>query len=311
MKNYFDFTLTGKKFLPVWLLFYLIFLIPMGGYYYEKISTSQAGSPSPYILLMLLAIIVVGGLIYFLIAKLTIEHVRYGESDFKFEGRFWPFAGKVLLGLFLTMITIGIYGAWFARDITRFFVDNSYHDGHSFRFNGKGGKLFLIILLVYIIPVILYSFLILPFPPPKPEPLSMVAARQLFVIILAIPYYYFVYRWLIDINYKTYHIHWETEWMPSIGKIALEVFLSGITLGIYLPLAYLKLFAYFSQRTIAKKEDGAYVFGYDIEPTGDFLFIWGQLLLTIVTLGIYYPWAYTKIGKRILSKTYVTALNEY
>ncbi|GET28975.1 DUF898 family protein [Prolixibacter sp. SD074] len=308
MKNYFDFTLTGKKFLPIWLLYYLVYIIPMGVYYYERYAP---GVELHYLKHIFFPLLLIGLLIYYLIAKITIEHVQYGETNFRFGGGFWLFTGKVLLGAFLTVITLGIYGAWFARDINRFFIDNSSHSGHIFRFNGSGSKLFVIVLLVFMIPVIVFALSTIPFYSIKSEPLAFTISRYLFVLILAIPYYFLYYKWLININYKEYHIHWNTEWMPSVGKIALEAFLSVITLGIYLPMAFLRLYTYFSARTIAQKEDGAYIFGYDIEPTADFLFIWGQWLLTIVTLGLYRPWAYAKIRKRILSKTYVTASNDH
>ena len=30
MKNYFNFNLTGKKLLPIWILFLVLFLVPQG-----------------------------------------------------------------------------------------------------------------------------------------------------------------------------------------------------------------------------------------------------------------------------------------
>jgi len=99
------------------------------------------------------------------------------------------------------------------------------------------------------------------------------------------------------------------KFFGSCGKILVEILLTVITLGIYMPLAYLKLFKYFSERTIAQKETLSLQFGYELDLKNDFLFIWGQLLLTIVTLGIYYPWAYAKIGRRVLAKTYVAEID--
>ncbi|MCF8253643.1 MAG: hypothetical protein K9J84_03630, partial [Bacteroidia bacterium] len=42
---------------------------------------------------------------------------------------------------------------------------------------------------------------------------------------------------------------------------------------------------------------------YEKETKKDFLFIWGQFLLVILTIGFYYPWAFKKMGTYILSKT--------
>jgi uncharacterized membrane protein YjgN (DUF898 family) len=113
---------------------------------------------------------------------------------------------------------------------------------------------------------------------------------------------------MANIKFKNYDIQWETSFWSSSAKIALEIFLSVITLGIYLPLAGLKLYQYFSERTIARSETCTKKFGYDIEPLNDFLFLWGQYLLAIITLGIYYPWALCKISDRILGKTYAEVI---
>jgi uncharacterized membrane protein YjgN (DUF898 family) len=87
--------------------------------------------------------------------------------------------------------------------------------------------------------------------------------------------------------------------------MALEIFLSIITIGIYYPMAMIKLYKYFTDKTVARSAERSLIFGYDIETTDDFLMIWGQTLLTIVTLGIYFPWALCKIGNRIIGKTYM------
>jgi uncharacterized membrane protein YjgN (DUF898 family) len=100
-------------------------------------------------------------------------------------------------------------------------------------------------------------------------------------------------------------ITWKTEFWPSCGKIASEILLSVITVGIYYPLALVRLYKYFTEKTIASGNNRELKFAYDADQAGDFLFIWGQNLLTIITLSIYYPWALCKITKRILSKTYV------
>jgi len=46
--------------------------------------------------------------------------------------------------------------------------------------------------------------------------------------------------------------------------------------------------------------------GYDGDQFSAFLFMWGQILLTVITLGLYYPWAFSKIAHRVLTQTYVT-----
>jgi hypothetical protein len=135
---------------------------------------------------------------------------------------------------------------------------------------------------------------------------SYALIQQLVMMFIMIPYMYLIYKWAVNIDYKDFHITWETDFWESCGKIAIEILLTIVTVGIYMPLAYLRLYTYFSQRTIVESNDSKRKFGYEIDPLNDFLFIWGQTLLVIITLGIYYPWAICKIGKRVLGKTYLT-----
>ena len=111
---------------------------------------------------------------------------------------------------------------------------------------------------------------------------------------------------MVNIDYKGYTISWRTNFWNSIGKIAIELILTLITAGIYWPLAMVRLYKYFTKKTFADSDERTRQFGYDIDQWNDFLFIWGQSLLTMITLGIYYPWALSKVGSRILGKTYLT-----
>ena len=136
------------------------------------------------------------------------------------------------------------------------------------------------------------------------ETATVLSAKYLNNLTIAIPFMYLRYKWMVNIKYKDYHIQWDTDFWNSCKTILLQVFLSVITIGIYYPFAIVKLFKYFAERTVAVSDTRTKKFGYDIEPREDFLFIWGQWLLTIITLGIYYPWAFCKVADRIMSKTY-------
>jgi uncharacterized membrane protein YjgN (DUF898 family) len=88
--------------------------------------------------------------------------------------------------------------------------------------------------------------------------------------------------------------------------VLVQSLLSSLTFGIYSPLAALKIYQYFLQKSTIKNEAGKGAqLGYDLDAGGDFLYIWGQLLLTIITIGIYSPWAYTRVMKRVIGKTYL------
>lgn len=80
-------------------------------------------------------------------------------------------------------------------------------------------------------------------------------------------------------------------------------FLSMITLGIYLPWFICKLIKFFANNTVATAPDGTR-YRPSFEATGGELFV--QLLvgylLTLITVGIYFPWFLCKLNKLILSR---------
>jgi len=93
-------------------------------------------------------------------------------------------------------------------------------------------------------------------------------------------------------------MRWRTRFWPAFGAIFLQVLLCLVTAGIYLPAAYVKLYRYFVQRTELEREGQPYgKLGFDGKAGQGFLRIWGQALLTLITVGFYYPWAMAKIGR--------------
>ena len=311
MKNYFDFQLNGRKFFPLWMIFYVIFLIPycLLLFKIQSFKELEPGEKPSYALFLLFIPLLLAAMvwtIYFF--KLVLENIGLKETNIQCIFNIWKFIGLICLGMFLTIITLGIYSPWFIRDLQRFTAENSSWRGRNFSFRGKGGQLFLTMTLTAFIPIILMTVvrtsniweqIINPAIP-------SIVMRQLTWQILLIPYTYFVYRWAMKFNYREYQIGWNTKFWPSAGKILLEIVLSIITIGIYLPLAFLRLYEYFSERTGSNIINNQSIkFGYNLKAWNDFTFVWGQTLLAIITLGIYYPWAFAKIGQRVLGKTYM------
>jgi uncharacterized membrane protein YjgN (DUF898 family) len=84
----------------------------------------------------------------------------------------------------------------------------------------------------------------------------------------------------------------------------LGALLTGITLGIYAPWFYCKLFKFFADNMSAVAPDGTR-YRMNFEGTGGELFVTflvGALLSTI-TIGIYYPWFLCKVWKFFYSHT--------
>jgi uncharacterized membrane protein YjgN (DUF898 family) len=316
MKNYFNFHLTGKQLLPLWLIFYVIFLLPYIALILkiQSFKTGGAVTPAfPFVLLLLIMVLIIFAMVWTVyFVKTVLQGVSLKENAIRCDYKVGKYIGVVFLGMFLSIITLGIYSPWFVRNMQRFFVDNSSYKDNKFSFQGAGGKLFVIILLTLIIPMIVVGvgmFFIFG-KDISDQPQSYQIINQIVFTIILIPYMYYIYKWMVDVRYKEYHIQWDTEALPAMGKIAVEVLLSIITLGIYFPLAFIRLYKYFAEKTKGKAIDGQTIgFGYDADQMNDFLLIWGQMLLTIVTLGIYYPWAICRISQRILSKSYMEKIS--
>ena len=309
MKTYFDFTLTGKKFLPVWILFIVLLIVPYGFLLFEIKDMQPGEVPEMSFFLLPVAMFFVAFILTFYMARLLIEGIAYNDKSIVFNGTFGEYMVKVLLGFFLSIITLGIYIPWFTKDITGFFVDNSSYDSASLKFKGAGSKLFAIITLTIIIPMVIFFIILLTSLYTQTNRVIVPPATiimQLIIMILMIPSTYLTYKWIVNVDYKNFNIRWKTNFWNSCWKVTGQVLLSIVTIGVYYPMAIVRLYKYFVDRTVAISDDRKRSFGYDIEASKDFLFLWGQILLIIITFGIYYPWALCKIGKRILSKTYVT-----
>lgn len=305
MKKYLSFNLNAQKLLPVWIMYLVLVLSP-----YILLTKQQKGSPADLVSAIMvfatyIIIAVVAYLIVFYIAKLVIDSVSYKDQALQFGGSFGEYVGKVLLGFFLSIITLGIYFPWFIQSVMSFFIDNTTYSSSAFKFKGKGLRLFLIITLVYVLPLLILIGVMARVMITDGQTSSMILVIQFVMFVILIPYIYLVYKWMVDIAYKGFNIAWKTKFWNACGKIALELLLVVITVGIYWPLAMLKLYQYFAERTFAQSDLQTLRFGYDLEQLRDFLFLWGQSLLTIITLGIYYPWALSKIGARVLGKTYL------
>ncbi|HLP04189.1 MAG TPA: DUF898 family protein [Paludibacter sp.] len=311
MKNYFDFNLTGKKLLPYWLIMYVIIAGVVWLIHSFQPGVFNPASPdlTPGVgkLIGGVAILYMAMFVfYFYFYKLGIQGLQYKDQPFTFKGKLGRFLGILFPGIFLSIITFGIYIPWLVKRMMSFFVDNSEVSSNPFSFKGKGGELFIIFLVTLFIPIILIAAIrgMFTFANGMHEPKSLDLPMQAVTQLLMIPYIYFFYKWKVNISYKGYLVKWETDAWKSCGTIFVQMLLIIITLGIYYPLGYLRIYKYFAERTVATSEHGIKRFGYDLEPVDDFLYIWGQILLSIITIGIYVPWALCNIMKRVLGKSH-------
>jgi uncharacterized membrane protein YjgN (DUF898 family) len=307
MKSYLNFTLKGSQFLPLWIAFFFFFMIPyyllQGEFALITASDIPVGGPSKMFFLYLTCVVSMGFTFILYMIKLVVKNLTLNNLKVTCDYHTNKYIGIIISGIVLSIVTIGIYVPWFVRNIQRFFVHGVVYNSHKFAFKGKGGPLFLTLTLTIFLPflfvgIILFSII-------KSE--IDLWIYQLIVMFSLVPNIYLIYKWMVDVRYKDYRVKWDTKFFPSTGRIALELILAILTLGIYFPMAYLRLYRYFTAHTKSNLVDGKQItMGYDGDLIADFLFIWGQILLTLITLGIYYPWAFTRIAHRVLTQTYLT-----
>jgi uncharacterized membrane protein YjgN (DUF898 family) len=319
LRRVFDFQLDAKRFLPLFLAFFIPWLflevlIAVLSSRAEAAATSRTGFV--VLLPLLAALFLLTVLLYIPILRKLITALYFDEAAFNFRGSIGKFFGLNLLGIFLTFITLGVYGPWYITRITRYLVGEISYKERSFEFRGRGGSLLLILLLTVVVPMMPLLLVELRLDPSVFRSLSAVNPFQAFMLQLLAQlifwsfiaaYLYLIYRWAFtNLHYGDKSFYWTTLFWPSVSLIWIQMLLSAVTLGVYLPAAYIKIYRYLVEHSeihAEEKLEGKLGFR---GPTGrGFGLLWGQMLLTAITLGIYAPWALAKVGKWFLSNTYV------
>ena len=312
MRNYLNFTLKGSQFLPVWIAFFFFFMIP---YYFllgelnELTGTEvPAGGPSKLFFIYLAFVLAMAYTFIFYMIKLVVQSLEYKGEKVICNYHPGKYIGIIISGLVLSIVTVGIYIPWFMRNMHRFFANGVSYNSHKFAFKGKGGALFLIMTLTIFIPFLIVGILLFSVFESKIDFQSQnfLLLYQLIVMFSLVPNIYLMLKWMVDFRYKDYLIRWDTEFFPATGKITIELIFAVITFGIYFPMAYIRLYRYFTEHTKSNVVSGIQIsLGYEGDQFSDFLYTWGQILLTVITLGFYYPWAFSKIAQRVFTGTFL------
>lgn len=307
MKQYLNFSNKGGQLFGAWISFILLFLVPYIWVVYQmSISDFEAGE-NYYLIPVVIGLVLIAIFIEFYIYRFFITGIQYKEINIEFKGRFSEFVGIILINTLLTIITAGVYYPWFIKKLYDFFVNNSKYNDSEFKFLSKGGPLLLIFVFAALLPAILISLF-------TASIISIIdmnsQTSQLLVnfitYLIMSPYIYLLYKWAVNIRYKEYTITWKTEFFSSVVMIIGQMTLSMISLGIYTPLAMLRIYKYFANKTQINSDDKSMKFEFKNKMTTDFFFIWVQILFTLITAFIYLPWAWAKISQRILSQTSIS-----
>jgi len=248
-----------------------------------------------------------------LFLRIILGKLSLRGKSFSFKGKISTLLGITIKGTLLSIITLTIYLPWFIRKYSAYIVSEISFNEANPSFMGKGGKLFKYILLSVTLPFIALIALIvlLSFNDTLQKGTGHSFSAKIsiilyvFAFIIFIPFIYLLYKWYINIQWRNKKIYLAAKFWNTCGYILGQVVLTVVSVGIYFPAAYIKIYRYFISRVRVfdgELEEG--MPGFDGSIKKGFLLIWGQALLSVITVGFYLPWAYAKVGSWAASFTY-------
>jgi uncharacterized membrane protein YjgN (DUF898 family) len=310
MKRYFSFVLSGRELFPIFILFYIPFVLSYGGIFLVISLSNNKGMPMGGYLIALFSCIAVLFVIYCVFAVLfsrkIIPAFSLNGTPFSFECSVLRFLGLNVVGALLSAVTLGIYTPWYLTKLIRVYAAGIGYKGGRLAFLGRGGRLFVVLLLTVCVPmVILIAFSLTVFRPFEGRPYYQ-PILQITSLVLLTPYFYEVYKWMINFRCEKRVIRWNTRFTEAVPRILLQIVLTIVTAGIYYPAAMLILYRYFASKTETESGHGSKgTFGFDGNIVHGFLLMWGQILLIAVTLGVYSPWGICKIWSWVSERSYL------
>ncbi|MGB1205498.1 MAG: YjgN family protein [Chitinophagales bacterium] len=94
--------------------------------------------------------------------------LRYRASRTSWRGIHFGYRGKLkellkiyFKGLFLTLITVGIYGPWFTINVRKYIIDNMRFGNVEMTYSGKGSEFFWVVIKGFFLTILtlgIYSF---------------------------------------------------------------------------------------------------------------------------------------------------------
>lgn len=322
MKDNFSCALNGAQWWKPFLGFLILFLAVVIPYELAAIKMSGPGAENIistllFLIVMIALMVILQAAFAIILCRIVYPTISVKNETFKFFGDIGGFIKLNLVGVLLSIVTIGFYFPWYTKKIADYVAVNSEFRGEKAAFQGKAGKLLKYYLLALCLPVlvwlVLFGVLIWvtiiaasssPWVATASGILAAVVYISIFFVIM--PFLYLSYKWFVDIKWKDSHVSWKTEFWPSIFFLAGQTLLSIITIGIYLPAFCIKAYRYFIGKTIIET-DGKEVshLGFEGKTGTGFGLLWGQMLLSMLTLGIYLPWAYANCIRFFINNTFV------
>lgn len=319
MKNFFDFKLRGNEIFSYYLcifIYLIIFLYTLIQFATVNSNITAGVVPADTIVTKEFGMYIVGIFIYvitvlifsFHITRESVQAVSYNGEELRFEGTLGEYLKIALLGFVLSIISLGVYVPWFYKNITDFYTKSTSYKNVKFRFNGSALMLLLIIFIPSLILGVSNVFMALVI---DSNPMMIWGYVLVMYLIISVMIY-LEYRWFLNLSYDDSKIKMAML-NPILGSLYIfkEFVLSIFTLGLYIPAAIIHISRFYINRLeeIDECNDVLAKFGTDLSIKEDFFYIFAQCLLCIITFGVYLPWTYANITRRIINKTY--KINNY
>lgn len=265
-----------------------------------------------FMLVLTVVLLLIEAFFYVILYRIAFSHIQFRGKSFSFTGSKGEFVSLMLVCALLLIGSLGFYLPWFMTRITRYIVGHIQYENTPIQFEGTPKKMLQYYLLGFLLPftVWLFSFAFVyalsintGFLATEEQIISLSLLAIGSMILFTLPFFYYLNKWKVNFSWKNYRVFWNTSFWNSIFFILGQLVLCVITLGLYGPMFLLSLIQYFVNRTVLEKEgQPAGHFEFTRE-RGGFAFFWGQILLSLITLGIFLPWAYANILRYVLSHT--------
>lgn len=113
---------------------------------------------SPYLgIIFPMAVILLLPAIIVAMYRYRLSRTSYNQIRFRFTGRAGNLAAITLKGSLLTIVSLGIYGAWFAADMRGYLYQHTVIGNSKFDYDGKGGDIFIIYLKGILLSIITFG----------------------------------------------------------------------------------------------------------------------------------------------------------
>jgi uncharacterized membrane protein YjgN (DUF898 family) len=266
----FTFHGTGIEMFKGFIKIFSIYIVVIGFFYYAVFTTNAALIGISYLILLLFT---------FGIVPLAIHgSMRYRASKSSWRGIFFEYRGslgemykKFIIGTLLTLITFGIYSFWFRVEIRKYIFDNLYFGDAKFQYHGDGGDLFKIQIKLMLFFGFIYTIIF-----------------GIFGVSLTAS--------ILSSNGPS----------SSLLPMIIGVYIIAILITTFFVYArMLILNGYHLTNTRILHNDNSASFHYNYKTMVNISAIVKDALLTIVTIGFAFPWAFCNLLKHFMDNLHM------